>query len=416
MITRLKLKLVIINMLIVVAVCLSAFVFLYNTTYGRYYDDSISAMELAVTTPFDFDTYFNVGKDSPAARQKNDIVTFYVTIKPNGSVGSLIGNNVTVTNEEKFKNIVMDCYNSSDKIGVIKTEELRYMVTESRFYGTVVAFADISTELEALSQLKTVCLIIGGGMFLIFLIISILFAHWAVKPVKRSIENQNRFIADASHELKTPLTVVLANADLLCASPDATVKEKQKQIEHIKSEASNMNLLVCDMLTLAKSNFAKKQKQKFVPVNISDLLNSVVLTFEALVFESEKTLNTHISDGICINGDEKSLERLFRILLDNALKYSNEGGIIDVFLYEAAGKVNLTVRNSGIPIPADHLEHIFDRFYRPDDARSRESGGFGLGLSIAKDTVTKHGGKINAESSEEIGTAFNITFKKLSSS
>lgn len=412
MITKLKFKLVIINMLIVVTVCLAAFAFLYNTTYKGYYDDSISAMRFAVNTPFDFDTHFNVGKDAPAARQKNGIVTFYVTIRQDGSVGSLIGNNVTVTNEEKFKNIVLDCYNSSDKIGVIKNEELRYMVTESRFYGTVVAFADISTELEALSELKTVCLIIGGGMFFIFLIISILFAHWAVNPVKRSIENQNRFIADASHELKTPLTVVLANADLLSASPDATVKEKQKQIEHIKSEASSMNLLVCDMLTLAKSNFTKKQKQKYSPVNISELLSSVVLTFESLVFESGKTLNTHITDGIFISGDEKSLERLFRILLDNALKYSNDAGTIDVFLYEAAGKINLTVRNSGSPIPEKHLEHIFDRFYRPDDARSRESGGFGLGLAIAKDTVIKHGGKISVESSDEIGTAFNLTFKK----
>jgi signal transduction histidine kinase len=252
-------------------------------------------------------------------------------------------------------------------------------------------------------------------MFLVFLAISIVFANWAVNPVKRAVEKQNRFVADASHELKTPLTVVLANAELLSASPEATVAEKQKQIDHIKSEAGNMSMLVHDMLTLAKSDFSKKKKIKYSPVNASEILNSVVLAFEAPVFESGKKLKSEIADSLYIGGDEKALERLFYILLDNAVKYSNEGGDIDVFLYEAAGKVNLTVRNSGLPIPKEHLTHIFDRFYRPDDARARRYGGFGLGLSIAKDTVEKHGGKISVESSDEIGTAFNVSFKKLSS-
>ncbi len=415
MIRKLKFKFVIINMLIVVSVFLTAFAFLYNTTRRKYYEDSISEMRLAVDAPVGFDTHFDFGKENSAQIKRNGIVTFYVTIKPDGSAGSLIGRGVGVTNEEKFKQIVENCYLSEDKIGVIKKEELRYMVTESKFYGDVVAFAIISAELEALANLKAACLIIGSGMFLVFLVISILFASWAINPVKRSIEKQNRFIADASHELKTPLTVVLANADLLAASPDATVREKQKQIEHIKSEANSMNLLVCDMLTLAKSDFSKKRKSKPVPVDVSELLKSVVLTFEELIFEAGKTLSCNISDSLFVGGDEKMLERLFRILLDNAVKYSNEGGHIDVFLYEASGKVNLTVRNSGIPVPKEHLKHIFDRFYRPDDARARQTGGFGLGLSIAKDTVEKHGGKISAESSAQIGTAFNVSFKKLSS-
>lgn len=415
MIKKLKIKFVIINMLIVAAVFSVAFAFLYNTTSKKYYGDSISAMKSAVDTPFDFDTYFDVGKGAGSRRAKNGIVTFYVTINSDGSVGSLIGNNVTVTNEVKFENLVKSCYTSDDKIGVIKKEELRYMVTDSKFYGDVVAFADISAELDALSRLKTLCLIIGGVMFLVFLAISVAFAQWAINPVKRSIEKQNRFIADASHELKTPLTVVLANAELLSASPDATIREKQKQIEHIKSEAKGMNMLVCDMLTLAKSDFSKKEKTKSSPVNLSELLKSVVLAFEAPVFESGKTLKSEITDGLCIIGDVKKLERLFYILLDNAVKYSNAGGNIEVFLYEASGKINLTVRNSGLPIPKEHLVHIFDRFYRPDDARARQAGGFGLGLSIAKDTVEKHGGKISVESSDKIGTAFNISFKKLSS-
>lgn len=414
MIKRLKLKLVVINMLIVVAVLSAAFAFLYLTTYKKYYDDSISAMKDALNTPFDFDTHFDVGKDASKRPSSNAIVTFYVTVGKGGKVGALIGNNVTVTDEEKFAKLVRECFSSEDKIGVIKREELRYMVAKSRFYGDVVAFADISAEIEALSRLKTLCLAIGAAAFAIFLAISVLFANWAVNPVKRSVEKQNRFIADASHELKTPLTVVLANAELLSASPEATVAEKQKQIEHIKSEANNMNMLVCDMLTLAKSDFAKKEKQSLEPVNVSEILSSVVLAFEAPVFESGKTLESNIEDSLFISGAEKSLERLFYILLDNAVKYSNEGGSIDVFLYETAGRVNVTVRNSGLPIPSEHLPHVFDRFYRPDDARSRQSGGFGLGLSIAKDTVEKHGGRISVESSDEIGTAFNISFKKLS--
>lgn len=415
MITRLKLKLILINMLIVAAVCLAAFAFLYNTTGQGYYDDSIAAMKLAVASPFDFDTHFDVGKGSPSRKNRNGIVTFYVTVRPDGTAGALIGNNVTVTNEEKFKALVEGCLESKNKIGVIKSEELRYMVTESRYYGTVVAFADIGAELEALSDLERTCSIIGGVALFVFLAISIAFAHWAATPVKRSIEKQNRFIADASHELKTPLTVVLANAELLSASPEATVGEKQKQIEHIKSEAENMNMLVCDMLTLAKSDFSKTEPQKLMPVDLSELLGSVVLAFEAPVFESGKTLDSRIADGIYINGERKSLERLFKILLDNAVKYSNEGGNIGVYLYEAPGKVCAVVHNSGLPIPKEHLPHVFDRFYRPDDARARQSGGFGLGLAIARDTAEKHGAKISVESSDDIGTAFTVTFKKHSS-
>lgn len=414
MIKKLKFKFIVINMLIVVTVFLAAFTFLYSTTSEKFYADSISAMQAAVDTPFDFDTRFDIGMEAPANRRPDGTVTFYVTVNKDGSVGSLIGNNVTVTDEKKFENLVKECYFSKDKTGVIKKEGLRYMVTESRFYGDVVAFADISSETEALSRLKTVCLTIGGVMFAVFLLISIAFAQWAINPVKRSIEKQNRFIANASHELKTPLTVVLANAELLSASPDATVGEKQKQIEHIKSEANSMNLLVCDMLTLAKSDFSKKKTKNFVPVNISELLKSVVLAFEAPVFESGKTLKSDIADGLFVKGDEKMLERLLYVLLDNAVKYSNEGGNIDVFLYEALGKINISVRNSGRPIPKKHLAHIFDRFYRPDDARARQAGGFGLGLSIAKDTAEMHEAKISVESSDEIGTAFNLSFKKLS--
>lgn len=408
LIKKLKAKFIIINMLIAITISLAAFGVLYKSTYDRYYNDSIQAMKTAVSTSFDYDLPFDIGNK----KNRNEIVAFYVTLTHDGRMDALIGNNVKITDKEKFEKLVLACCESNNKIGTIKTENLRYMVTNSRYYGKVVAFADISKEAEALASLCKTCVIIGSVIFTAFLVISFIFASWAINPVKKAIDNQNRFVADASHELKTPITAILANAEILSSTPEASIGEKQKQINYIKSEAESMSKLVYDMLTLAKNDFSRPKRSKLTVINLSEIVKTSALHFEAVIFEANKVLNCNIQDGLFIKGDEKELLRLCGVLLENAVKYTNDGGNIDIFLYEAAGRVNFTVRNSGEPIPKEKLPHIFDRFYRPDDARARQTGGFGLGLSIAKEIVQYHKGKISVESSDKIGTAFNMSFKK----
>lgn len=409
MIKKLKAKIISANMLFVILILLTAFLILFFSMKRSYYNDSIDAMKKAVKAPFGFSEQFRFGKNEK--RDTDDIIAFYVTINKDGSVGSLIGANITITDNAQFEKMVLSCL-SSKKTGVIKKENLRYMVTESKYFGTVVAFADMTNENESISELCKMCLFIGIGMFILFFAVSVLLANWAVKPVKKSIEQQNRFIADASHELKTPLSVILANTDIISSHPDSYVGEQQKWLSYIKTEANSMNELVCDMITLAKNDSERIEKKEFVRVNLSDTVNSAVLPFESVAYECGKELCYEINDGITVNGDTKSLERLAKILLDNAVKYANPGGRINVYLYELQNKVIFTVRNSGEPIEADRLAHIFDRFYRIDDARARETGGFGLGLSIAKDIAEKHKATISVESNERIGTAFTVTFKK----
>lgn len=397
-------------MAIVVVILSFAFSAIYGVSAKQYRDESISAMKAAVNVPFDYDYPIDVGKGH--GRNDRGVLTFYVTVKSDGSVGSLISNNVSITDREAFDRMVLDCLHSGKKCSVVKGENLRYLITESVFYGKVVAFADITDEHEMLSGLAKIFIFVGTAAFLIFLLISVFLANLITDPINKSIEKQNRLIADASHELKTPLTVIMANADIIESHGEENVESQKKWLSYIKSEAESMKNMICDMLTLAKSDAETSKKKAYVPTSISDAVNSSVLQFESVIFEKGKTIKTQIDDGLFVCADSKELERLTSILLDNAVKYSNENGTVEVFLYENAGKVNLCVRNSGEPIPAERVGHIFDRFYRLDDARARQTGGFGLGLAIAKDIVDKSGGKISVTSNDSIGTVFTVVFKE----
>ncbi len=407
MIRSLKTKIIAVNMIIVVLIMASAMAILYFNTYSRYYRASIGAMKDAVSYPFDFDSRFDVGKK----RNRNAPTVFYVVIDENGESNALIGNRITVNDDDKFRNMIKACLSSGKDIGTVKSENLRYMVTNSKYFGKVIAFADMSGENEMLSQIKKNFFIIGSAVLAAALVFSIIFAAWVANPVKRAMQKQSRFVADASHELKTPLTVILANAELINPS-DGDAESREKYIANIKTEASRMNLLVCDMLTLAKADESAHIKTEKTLVNVSDTVTAVAMTFEPVAYEQGKTFIYDIAPELCTTASAKDVERLVTVLIDNALKYANIGGEVDIFLYKNGSRFDLSVRNSGEPIPKERLSHLFDRFYRPDDARARQTGGFGLGLAIAKEIAVKNGIKLSVESNADIGTVFNASFKQ----
>jgi signal transduction histidine kinase len=206
------------------------------------------------------------------------------------------------------------------------------------------------------------------------------------------------------------LTVILANTDIVLSSRDKTVAQQQKWIDYIKIEAQRMTSLVNNLLFLAKADDSV-DKVILSDINLSDTVWSCILPFESVAFENGKTIDSQIENNVIVKGDEGKLKQLIGILVDNAIKYSSEKGIITVSLSRSQDKIKLSVSNNGEPIPEDQLGHIFERFYRVDKSRAREKGGYGLGLSIAKNIIEMHNGLIKVESTKGKGTKFTIFFR-----
>lgn len=256
--------------------------------------------------------------------------------------------------------------------------------------------------------LRNDILIFCGATFLVALL-SWLLSALAMKPVAATWEQQRRFVSDASHELKTPLSVIMANNQILAQEVDGDEK-LTRWIESTREETNSMANLINELLELAQADEAESSTA-FVkqPINLSEMLESTVLEYDAIAYERNCTIDSQVESGVNIEGDPSQIERLLKILIDNATKYADEGTSVKVSLAKAGGHSKLTVTNFGNPIDDSDIEHVFERFYRSDKARSRdESSGFGLGLAIAKGIVDAHGGSISVESSKSSGTSFSV--------
>ena len=243
---------------------------------------------------------------------------------------------------------------------------------------------------------------------LLFLYISKKLADIAIAPIEKAWEQQKQFLADASHDLKTPLTVILANNNILSAHKDETVESQMKWIESTSEEAGRMSDLVNKMLELAKSESAVEEL-KLSRTNLSELVENSILQFEVVAFERNITIESGIQPDIFVKTHPSTFSKILEILFDNAIKYSNENEKISVALISSSKKVHFTINNGGTYIKEEDLPHIFERFYRTN--KEREIGGHGLGLSIAKKKCTMLGAKLSAESNPEDGTTFTITMK-----
>ena len=250
---------------------------------------------------------------------------------------------------------------------------------------------------------------VGALALGVFFLISLLLSSLALRPAAAAWEQQRRFVADASHELKTPLTVILTNTGILLSHTGDPIAKQQKWVEYIRDEAQRMRTLVEDLLFLAKNDGERTGELQPEPVALTELVWSALLPFEPVAFEQGVELVSDVEERIGIIGRADQLRRLVAILLDNAVKYAGPGGkvVLRLELGEKNG-VRLTVNNTGAPIPPEHLPHLFERFYRADDSRARASGGYGLGLSIAKSIVDKHRGTIAVTSTVEAGTTFTV--------
>ena len=288
--------------------------------------------------------------------------------------------------------------NRESKIGNLFTCKYSYSISNN----TLVIIDNENTNSTLL-----ITLLISLGILLLLelliLFISTKITNWIIKPVQESFDKQKQFIADASHELKTPLAVIMASSEALESNPNET-----KWLENIKSESDRMNKLISDLLDLAKSE-ETDDKSEFAAGNLSKVVEKSVLTFEGIMFEKGIILEDSIEENIELNMNEYKIRQLVSILLDNAIKHSESGGKITVNLKKDKDIV-LTVSNLGEGIPKGEEEKIFERFYRADESRNRNENRYGLGLAIAKNIALSHNGTISA-SSENGVTTFKTVFK-----
>ena len=294
-----------------------------------------------------------------------------------------------LSDEQMLSDIVALAASAPEPLGVLDQYDLRYFRSQSPAELTLV-FMDISAERAALRNLRLTCLGIGLLALGLFWAVSFLLARWAVRPVERAWEEQRQFVSDASHELKTPLTVILTSAELMQTDPDP------QHIRSILAMSRRMRELVESLLELARVDNGAV-RAAFEELDLSALVADELLPFEPLFFEGGLTLESQLEEGLRISGSDRHLRQVLTILLDNALRYSPENAAVRVALTRQGSSALLTVTNPGF-LTKEQCRSIFRRFYRADPART--AGGSGLGLAIAQGIALDHGGKLWADSRE----------------
>ena len=306
---------------------------------------------------------------------------------------------------DALRSILGACLAREEDQGTLEQYGMRYLRRHNAL-STHVAFVDMSMEQATLRSMMQAYLLIGCAALLLLLGVSVLLSRWATRPVEKAWRQQRQFLSDASHELKTPLTVILSNAELM---ESAGLEERPARwADNIRSEAQQMKTLVEEMLTLARAD-SMERSTVFSQTSLSDISIDCILLFEPVAFESGMHLEYSIRKDLFVSGDSDSLKRLISILLDNAIKYGADGGIIRLSadLTDRGVRLEVSNENGGNAIPPDVLPHLFERFYRADASRGEQSG-FGLGLSIAATIAADHKGTLKAESDAE-STRFILT-------
>ena len=344
--------------------------------------------------------------DSIDIKNKNikfmDSVIYTVLLDDNNNVLEVINHSNNETSSEKISSItkkILNNKNIKDRyIGNLYLSDYSYVYSKGE---SLIIFDNSKIKSSLLLSLE-VSLLILIILEILVIVLSRYLTIWIIKPVKESFIKQKQFIADASHELKTPLSVIVASSEAI----DIT-KENSKWLKNIEYEANRMNLLISKLLNLAKSE--RMEEVVLVNNNLSKTVELSLLPFEGRAYEKDIKLSYEIEDNINILMDEDSIKELVEILLDNAIKHAKKNGSIKVSLKKNS-QVTLLVQNEGEPIPKGEEEKIFERFYRIDKSRNRKDNRYGLGLAIAKNIVLLHGGKIKASSLDGV-TTFQVVFR-----
>ena len=397
MIQRLRLKFVCVNMAVVLLMLGLIFGLVLHSNSRSAALESLRMMQAIASSPH------HSGQPHPPPPGGDTTHMPFFTLQPdeNGSIRAEGGASFDLSDGALVESLYEQAAAAREPVGILSAYRLRYLRAETP-EGLRIVFADISGEQAAQRRLLKICLMIGSCSTAVFLLISIALSHWAVKPVDTAWKQQRQFVSDASHELKTPLTVILTNAELLqdAAAPPSS---KSQFAENILVMSREMRTLIEKLLELARAEDGLP-RQSAKTVNLSRLVSRTMLPFEPIYFEKGLRLSGEIADNVAVHGVEGQLQHVIEILLDNAQKYASPGGEITVALKKSGVRhCLLTVTNPGEPLSPAQRRDIFKRFYRTDQARSRD-GSYGLGLSIAEAIVRQHRGRIWADSSASHNT------------
>ena len=269
-------------------------------------------------------------------------------------------------------------------------------------YATVTSVEVLRNNIRTITRAAGIILF---ACLLLFIALSYFLASVAIKPVKETWDGQKRFIADASHDMKTPLTVILANTDII--KSQSNNGEWEKWLDSTRSEAERMRRLVDSMLELSSTEVSD-ERIVLSEISLSEISERTVLQMEPVAFEKNTIIKSTIAKNVNIKGNEDKLSRLLHILIDNGIKYSKPASSLFITLSRGKRYARLSVVNEGTYLNEEDIPHLFERFYRSDKAR--RVGGFGLGLSIAKNLATSMGGSIKAENKEGVGASFSVSF------
>ena len=406
MLKKLRRRFVFVAMALVTTVLLFVFVALVFFNYGRLADNTRQALERALNQPGGAWHGPEIGL--PGGREPGfDVLTFCVYLDAEGTLLNVGKGGVSIS-DDLLQAAVSQASGAEEATGTLHALSLRFL-KRTDGTGTKIAFADTTRSAENLRGLVLSAFGVGGVGWLAFFAVTLLLSRQIIRPVERAWAQQRRFIADASHELKTPLTVILANIDLLLAHKEEPLHDHAQWLLNSREEAIQMKGLVEDMLFLARSDSGYEQPV-LSGVSLSDAVTNCLLSFEAVAFEKGVDLRAEVVPDVRVEGDDVQLRRLAAILIDNAVKYAGSGGQVLVKLSEAGGHPVLRVENTGGVIPKEDLPHVFDRFYRADKSRGRDHGGYGLGLSIALEIAQHHKARLEVHSDEQGLTVFQAIF------
>lgn len=328
---------------------------------------------------------------------------YVVIFNRTGNIDKIINYSSNDLTDSEIKELVINNVNkiNSKKIESLYTSDYVFMETKE---GNLIMVNNTSTKSYLLKELfKSILVFIT--LETIQVIISLNITKRIVKPVNEAFIRQKQFIYDASHELKTPIAIISASAEMLEKNP----KEK-KWLDNIKTENNRMNKLVISLLDLSKSENIK-ENEVYTSVNLSKVIKNKALTFESLIYENSLELDVDVVNDIMFNCNEDRIKELLSILMDNAIKHSLPNSQITVKLSKEKNNIYLSVKNKGKEIPISEREKIFERFYRLDKSRNRDDNRYGIGLSIAKNIVINHNGTISVNCKDGY-TTFMVNFKQ----
>lgn len=389
MLKKLRVKFILMMMTFAAVLLGSIFGLIYYFTAANLAQSSFEMLQSAALRPMRPERPGN-------APESVRLPFFIVQVSKTGALTAEGNALYDLSDEEFLRELILAAQAQGKSDGLLRTYHLRFFIANTPD-GEKYVFADMSAEQATLKGLIRTSVLIGIGSLAVFFALSLILARWAVHPVEEAWQQQKQFVADASHELKTPLAVILTNAELLQTADE---EDRQRFSSNVLAAATQMRALVSGLLDLARSDQAKSAAAQ-AQFDWSRCALDACLPFEPVFFERGLIFFYDVEPGLFVLGDEAQLRRCADILLDNAQKYAAPGGACRLILVRhGKNRCRLCVSSEGEPLSAEACRKIFERFYRLDSARSRD-GSYGLGLSIAESIVRHSGGRIWAEGAEK---------------